>query len=152
MNKKSLVLFLTVFMFPIYTFAESVSDMDSDIDTLQGVGFHDSFHNFLNNMKKYASSEDKSKIAEMISYPINITVDSRTQTIYNKKEFIKNYDNIFTKHLLNTLKNQKYEDLIVKDIGAGIGRGELWFGAICPTKECKTSKVEIMQINTTSKN
>lgn len=152
MNKKSLVIILTALLLPTYASAESVGDMDRDIDTLQGSGFHDSFHNFLNDIKKYASSEDKAKISEMISYPINITVDSRTKTIYDKKDFIKNYDSIFTKHLLNTIKNQKYEDLIVKDIGAGIGRGELWFSAICPTKECTTSKIEIMQINTTSKN
>lgn len=45
-------------------------------------------------MKDYILNDDKMSLAELIDYPINVTIDSDEVTIDNSEEFVENYDKI----------------------------------------------------------
>ncbi|MGM1022886.1 MAG: hypothetical protein ACQEXV_20835 [Bacillota bacterium] len=84
---------------------------------------------FLNTFKalqKAVADNDKEKVANYIFYPLLVNDSEKALTIPNKKEFIAQYDQIFTDAIREALVNQKTDDLFVNYQGVMVGSGELW--------------------------
>jgi hypothetical protein len=58
---------------------------------------------FLNELKKKIISEDKEAVAQLINYPINVSIDNMDTTILSSQEFINNYNKIIDKDLVDKI-------------------------------------------------
>ncbi len=92
------------------------------------------FEELFNEVKKLVSEDDKVKVSEYIIYPLRVNRDKSSTQIKTPDEFIKNYDNIFTKEVKEALLNQKVKDTFVNYQGVMVGNGEIWFGATTSSK------------------
>jgi hypothetical protein len=96
---------------------------------------------FLKELKAAVQADDRGRIADMISYPLNvIRVDKRTR-IPNKATLLSRYDNIFTPHIKEAILHQSARCLFGNANGEMIGTGEVWFS------EMGNGEVKIYTVN-----
>lgn len=92
--------------------------------------FEDTFY----LLQEFVANGEKEKLAEYISYPINVSIEGKKTTIKTEAEFIKNYDKVLTDAVKNAFLNQKLENVFVNYAGVMIGNGEIWISQITGTK------------------
>lgn len=106
------------------------------------------FRTFLNRLKKAVAASDKRTLAKMMKYPLRVTRDDLK--ISTEKDFIDNYDLIFTPPVVAAVKKQSYGDLFVRDQGASVGNGEIWFTGVCADKSCNRRIPKVVTVNAPS--
>lgn len=79
-------------------------------------------------IKKLVANNDKEQVANYIIYPLKVNTPTKKFTIKTKKEFITQYDTIFTNEIKTALTNQKVKDLFVNYQGVMVKNGEIWLG------------------------
>ncbi|WP_250468684.1 hypothetical protein [Caballeronia sp. GAFFF2] len=127
--------------------AQTDQDVDARIDTLFGA--HETYRAFFDKLKQAVAAGDKNAVAAMIHYPIAVHRNSNGDNalLRNKREFVAAYAGIFTPELVDTVAHQQYAKLFVRDQGAMIGDGEIWFSGVCRDDACKDSDVRITAFN-----
>lgn len=124
----------------------TAQQVDQRLDFL--FGSHEKFHNFFNDMQHAVGANDRAKLATMIAYPLNVSLQGKKFVIHNQSEFGKRYPAIFTPAFRKAITDQKYADLFARDTGVMVGaNGELWFSEICKDATCKKSRVLIVGLN-----
>jgi hypothetical protein len=126
-------------------FAQTDQDVDAHIDALFGA--HEPFRAFFDRLQQAVAAGDKNAVADMISYPIAVHRAGKETTLRSKRDFIARYQSIFTPQLVDIVARQKYAMLFVRDQGAMIGNGEIWFSGVCRDNACKQSDVKITAFN-----
>ena len=99
------------------------------------------FHVFLNTLKKAIEKDDSKTVAGMVQYPIKAGVHGKSQRITSSKQLVTLYSKVFTKD---------YKDLVLKDFsdltlmskGIMLGDGSMWLN----TDE-KSVKWQVIAIN-----
>ena len=102
--------------------------------------------NLLIELQRAVAAHDARAVAAMVNYPIKVSPYGETMTIRNERDFIAKYDSIMTPGIIHSIEKQKYEELFVRDQGAMIGRGQVWFSGICLNKTCSRSVIRIKTI------
>ncbi|SMG59953.1 hypothetical protein [Cedecea sp. NFIX57] len=125
--------------------AASEQEVNARLDQLFNT--HQEYHNFLDNLQTQLISENKVEVAKLVSYPIDINIDSKKVKIKTPQQLIKLYGSIFTPALVKTVNTQQYKDLFINAQGVMIGNGQIWFSAVCGDNQCKKSTVLITAIN-----
>jgi len=88
---------------------------------------------FLAKLKAAVQARDKSKVSQMVSYPLQVNRSSKTIHIKNREEFVRRYDTI-----VNAIVSAKIIDeassrcLFSNSQGFMIGDGEVWFKGLSP--------------------
>jgi hypothetical protein len=80
---------------------------------------------------------DRNAVAGMIAYPLTVrdaselvSADSKTHRICNSKDFLKNYDSIFSKRYVEAIKESIPHNMFARYDGIALGEiGEVWFNA-----------------------
>src|SRR5690606_1061130 len=105
------------------------------------------FRSFLNRLKKAVAASDKRTLAKMMDYPLRVSRDDIK--VFTEKDFIDNYDLIFTPPVVAAVKKQSYGDLFVRDQGASVGNGVVWFTGVCADKPpCNRRTPKVVTVNT----
>ena len=109
------------------------------------------YEDFFYKYTRAVISNDRSTVASLNSYPIRVNYNKKTKYIKSKQEFIKKYDEIITKRIIEVVNKQKFEDLFASSNGLNIGLGHVWFNGYCvgkePGHECDAIKVRVMAYN-----
>ncbi|NYT61763.1 hypothetical protein H0A66_05420 [Alcaligenaceae bacterium] len=128
--------------------ARSASEQKVDASIADMHGTPAKFRTFFNQLKKAVAASDKRALAKMINYPLSVTRDD--MKIFTEKDFIDNYEGIFTPSVIAAIKKQSYADLFVKSSGVGVGSGLLWFRGICMDQSCTQNRrvPKIVAVNT----
>lgn len=102
---------------------------------------------FAGKIQSYIMNNNKEKLAEKISYPINVKINGKTVKIQNKDEFIKNYNLIFNPNYKQAMTNAftKYMFANYKGVMFGEGKYNMWINEIASHNS--TSKLMITAIN-----
>ncbi len=101
---------------------------------------------FLLILKTRVMSGDDTGIAEMVRYPIDVS-GSVQMKITNADEFVKNYDAIFNKKVLDVLMDTEDASLIQLPNGILVGNSEIWINLFCVDLVCSETHFLITQIN-----
>ena len=104
---------------------------------------------FFLDVRDALQANDKARFAGLIRYPTKIAYTNGSLTIHSPNEFIAYYDNIVTDTLKNVVLAQDPGNLIIWEDDFMVGRGELWFDAVCLDSKCVQTKWYITAINTT---
>jgi hypothetical protein len=104
---------------------------------------------FFVSFREAIATEDKKKVASLMSYPIKVTLKTgRRQKIGNDLEFIQSYDRIFSDEFKALIKKTELKDLWAKSSGVAMPRGELWFSGIAKNaKRPESYSIKIIAIN-----
>ena len=85
---------------------------------------------FARNIKLYVKDNKKQALAELVEYPINVTVNNSKVSIDDAKEFEQNYDKIFKADFKERISNCYSKYLFSNYMGIMLGNGEVWFGNV----------------------
>ncbi|WCN39435.1 hypothetical protein [Aneurinibacillus uraniidurans] len=99
------------------------------------------FEAFFVKFQTLVAEGDKKEVANYMKYPV--VVNGKETANQTKKQFIKNYDKIFTPKVKKALANQKVENLFVNAQGVMVGDGEIWFGVSTQ----KPERYQVIDIN-----
>jgi hypothetical protein len=125
--------------------AQTEQDVDARMDALFGA--HEPYHAFFDQLKRAVAAKDKNAVAGMIKYPVAVHRANTQVIVRTRKEFLAQYEQIFTPKLVDTVGRQPYATLFVRDEGAMIGDGEIWFSGVCRDQACKQSDIRITAFN-----
>ena len=85
------------------------------------------FEKSFNIIKALVKNNEKLKVANYVSYPLNVNKKDSKIKIKSKEEFIKSYDSIITEEVKKALINQDVAKTFVNYQGVMVGDGEMWF-------------------------
>ena len=120
-----------VSLHPIY--AQSAAEekcQGSTVDDLGDAKTATAARAFLADLQAAVKSNDKDKIAGMISYPLNFIHDGKRARIRDKQTFLTRYDSIFSERIREAILKQSSHCLFGNYQGEMIGNGEVWFSEI----------------------
>ena len=78
-------------------------------------------------IKEFISIEDKESLSNMVSFPIIYTKDNKDYKVYNRQDFIAQYEFIITDSIKEIVEHSNYEDIFSSWRGAMIDGGVIWF-------------------------
>lgn len=117
---------------------------NQSIDQL--LGDHTKYEAVINALQKAVAAHDAAGVAELVSYPIGVSVNGKETHIKSAKAFAEHYDGIFTPSITKAVTDQKYEDLFVNYKGIMFGDGQVWINGICHDNACKEFDAKIIAI------
>lgn len=85
------------------------------------------FEKSFNTIKFLVKNNEKSKVANYVSYPLNVNKEDKKIKIQSKEDFIKNYNTIITENVKKALIDQDVAKTFVNYQGVMVGSGEIWF-------------------------
>ena len=78
-------------------------------------------------LRRAARAGDRSALVNAIRYPFTTYQSGEAVRTYRMPaDVLRHYDTIFSARVLDALRIARYDSLFVRDIGAMIGRGEVW--------------------------
>ena len=83
---------------------------------------------FASKIKLYVTENNKTGLADLISYPIKVNINGSKESISNKEEFEQKYDDIMKAEFKEKIKNCYTKYLFSNYMGIMLGNGEIWFG------------------------
>jgi beta-lactamase regulating signal transducer with metallopeptidase domain len=82
---------------------------------------------FASKIKLYVTESNKTGLAELIDYPINVIINGSKVSINNKEEFKQKYDDIINAEYKEAIKKSHTKYLFANYAGIMMGNGEIWF-------------------------
>ncbi|MBE5995541.1 MAG: hypothetical protein E7247_24495 [Paenibacillaceae bacterium] len=83
--------------------------------------------NFAKQIKLNIMEDKRQEFADLINYPINVTINNKKISINSSEEFIQRYNDIITSDFKNKLSNSYTKYLFSNSMGVMLGDGEIWF-------------------------
>jgi hypothetical protein len=124
---------------PLHAQAEQPCE-DSTVDN-QGPKTAKAARAFLAELQAAVQANDKDKIADMISDPLNLIHGDKRTRIRDKQAFLARYDTIFDEHIRKSILQQSARCLFGNANGEMIDKGEVWFS------EMGDGSVKIITVN-----
>jgi hypothetical protein len=93
-----------------------------------GIGIPNDARSFLDRLKAAAKNKDHGALASLVRYPLAMHDNGKVIKIYRTRTaLLATFDAVFTPRVLQAIEAAKFETLFVRDQGAMIGDGEIWF-------------------------
>ncbi|WP_349670680.1 hypothetical protein [Lacrimispora sp.] len=83
--------------------------------------------NFAKQIKLNIMEDKRQELADLINYPINVTINNKKTSINSSEELIQHYNEIITSDFKNKLSNSYTKYLFSNSMGVMLGNGEIWF-------------------------
>ncbi|MBZ9622098.1 hypothetical protein G9F71_004390 [Clostridium sp. FP2] len=103
------------------------------------------FEKSFNIIKSLVQNNEISKVANYVSYPLNVNKKDKKIKIKSKENFIKSYNTIITEDVKKALLNQDVTKTFVNYQGVMVGDGEVWFTHI--KNKAMIYAINIFEIN-----
>jgi hypothetical protein len=122
-----------------------VTEQTVDARIAELLGDPAEFRRFFERLKKEVATGQRTALAKMMKYPL--AVRGSKIKVFSDRDFLAHYDSIFTPSVVAAVKNQSYETLFVRDSGASVGNGELWFSGACVDSACGMRVPKVVAVN-----
>jgi hypothetical protein len=103
---------------------------------------------FLSRLQAAVRADDRRAIIALIDFPLRVN-EAKGPRLYRDARSVEgNFERIFTPKVKRAILRQRADRLFVRDQGAMIGDGELWFDRTCPNATCSPpGPAKIMAVN-----
>ena len=101
----------------------------------------DAYRGFLERLQSAVRSGDKPGVIRLVGLPLRVNYSSGAQTYSDRAAVERDFARIFTPRVRRAVLGQKTGKLFVRDLGAMVGDGELWFS------EGPSGEVRITAVN-----
>jgi hypothetical protein len=106
------------------------------------------YQHFLPKLQTAFRKNDRRAVIKLVDLPLRVNFESGTQLYRERQSIIRDFDRIFTAKVRQAVLGQRPESLFVRDQGAMVGNGELWFRETCPNSRCSPlGPVRIVAVN-----
>ena len=107
-----------------------------------------SYAAFLTKLQAAVRADQRPTVISLIAFPLTVNGAGRPKTYRDRASVERDFDRIFTPRVKRAILAQKADELLVRDQGAMIGDGEVWFDRSCPTAACSPpGPVRIRAVN-----
>lgn len=123
------------------------SSINNKLDYLYGQ--HEKYELFFTQLQEYVKTNNREKVAKMISYPIAVAgVGGKEIVLHGEKDFLKNYNIVITSLFKEKLLNQDYNELDADTYAIsaanGVSGAYLAFSDICNDDGCQVKVVGLV--------
>jgi hypothetical protein len=118
--------------------------VNSQIDAI--LGDHTQYEPVIRAFQQAVVDHDAEGVADLVNYPIKVSIDGSRTSIRSAAAFVENYDAIITPDMADAIAAQNYGSLFVRDQGVMFGSGEVWISGICLDSGCQTVDVKVSTI------
>jgi hypothetical protein len=134
---------------PSLTSPSPVTVVSSERDQISSVAKRDrSYAAFLERLQAAVGDKDRGAVIRLIRFPLRVNSDGRSQIYPDARSVRRDFDTIFTPRVRQAILAQRADRLFVRDVGAMIGDGEVWFDHVCSDSSCsRPGPVRITAIN-----
>jgi hypothetical protein len=91
---------------------------------------------FLSRLQAGVRSNDRSALIALVSFPLRVNFADGARTYRDASSLRADFDRVFTPKVKRAVLAQRADRLFVRDLGAMVGDGELWFRETCPNASC----------------
>jgi hypothetical protein len=106
------------------------------------------YASFLARLQRAARAGDRRAVIGLIGFPLRVNFAAGARVYRDARSVERDFDRIFTAKVKAAIARQRADSLFVRDQGAMIGNGELWFRETCTNADCsQTGPVRIVAIN-----
>lgn len=106
------------------------------------------YRRFLPKLQAAFERHDRRAIIKLVGLPLRVNFKSGPQVYRDHRSVERDFDRIFTAKVRRAVLGQKPDSLFVRDQGAMVGDGELWFRETCPNSACTPAgSVRIVAVN-----
>jgi hypothetical protein len=103
---------------------------------------------FLSRLQGAVRADDRHAIVGLVALPLRVNGSGHTRTYRDAESVERDFDQIFTPRVRRAIAGQSSRELFVRDQGAMIGDGEVWFDRTCLNVSCSPpGPVRIRAIN-----
>ena len=103
---------------------------------------------FLSRLQAAVRAGDRRAIIALIDFPLRVNEAKGPRLYRDARSVERDFERIFTPKVRRAILGQRADRLFVRDQGAMIGDGELWFDRTCPNATCSPpGPVRIMAVN-----
>jgi hypothetical protein len=125
--------------------APDAGSIESRLDRL--FGSHQPYRKFLADLQQAVAAGDRSRIAGMVSYPLKTRIAGHAVKLATPRQFLAHFDELLPQSSLEAITAQSFAGLFANSQGMMIGSGEVWFSAVCATRDCNAPPVMIIAVN-----
>jgi hypothetical protein len=102
--------------------------------------------NFMKKVKFAILNNDKEWMADNIYFPIQVHINRKNTLIKTKKQFMKNFDNIFYQQFKNEIKSFCVCNMFNNYNGVMLGNGAIWINPDGGSSYCKITSINNYKI------
>lgn len=114
------------------------------------LGDHARYETVIRQLQQAVTANDTEAVAALVAYPFVTVRDGESLKVADAAAFVREYDRIMTPAIADTIKRQKYSQLMVNYKGVMFGNGEAWVNGICQDAACKDVDVRVVALQPTS--
>ena len=111
-------------------------------------GVEPAYQAFLSRLQRAVRRDDRQAIIALIGFPLRVNMERGAKSYPDARSVERDFDRIFTPRVRRAILGQRANRLFVRDQGAMIGNGEVWFDFSCPNAVCSPAgPVAIKAVN-----
>jgi hypothetical protein len=100
------------------------------------IGPEQGYGAFLLQLQAAVRSNDRGAVIALIDFPLRVNGPGGSRLYSDRQSVERDFGRIFTPKVRRAILGQRADQLFVRDQGAMIGEGEVWFDATCPSASC----------------
>jgi hypothetical protein len=106
------------------------------------------YRHFLPKLQAAFRRNDRRAVIRLVDLPLRVNFGTGTQLYRERQSVTRDFDRIFTAKVRQAVLSQRPDSLFVRDQGAMVGDGELWFRETCPNSRCSPlGPIRIVAVN-----
>jgi hypothetical protein len=103
---------------------------------------------FLYQLQSAVRANDRDTVLGLVTFPLRVNARGTSRLYRDVDSLERDYDKVFTRKVRRAILGQRAGQLFVRDQGAMIGNGEIWFDRTCPNAACSPAgPVRITAVN-----
>lgn len=107
-----------------------------------------SYRRFLSTLQSAVRGGNRRELIGLIGFPLRVNFAGGARIYRDAHAVERDFDRIFTPKVRRAVASQRAEQLFVRDQGAMVGSGEVWFRETCANADCsRTGAVRIIAVN-----
>jgi hypothetical protein len=91
---------------------------------------------FLSRLQAAIRADNHGEVIALIDFPLRANFRGGSRIYRDPASVERDFDRIFTARVKRAIARQRADRLFVRDQGAMIGDGEVWFDQTCPNTAC----------------
>lgn len=117
-------------------------------DAASPVAIIDVYAKFLPRLQSAVRSGNRGAVTKLIEFPLRVNTSSGPRIYRDRKSVENDFDQIFTPRVRQAILDQRSDQLFVRDQGAMVGDGAVWFDQTCRNPECSPAgPIRIKAVN-----
>ena len=126
--------------------ADNAGDQAVNDSIDSNLGDHTRYQAVIQQLQGAVAAGDATKVAPLVSYPIEVEIGGKKIMLKNEQEFVARYPEFMTDDIRKAIVETKYSDLFVNYKGVMFGSGQAWINGICKDDACKAFDVKLVTL------